>query len=306
MYVDASGYRMSIYRKVWCLRVKIKKRRALNRSYGGDAIIFFFLAILGIFMFLPMVYSVSSALKPLDELWLFPPRFLVSNPTLKNFSDLFTLMSQSWVPFLRYIFNTLLISVVGTGGHVIIASLCAYALAKGYFIGSKVIFQVIVLSLMFSGAVTAIPNYLIISKLGWIDSYQALIIPAFASSLGLYLMKQFMESMVPDAILDSARIDGSGEWRNFWRIVMPMVKPAWLTLIIFSFQGLWSTGGSVYIYNEKLKTLNYAISQIISGGIARAGVGAAATVVMMILPVLVFVISQSNIVETMATSGMKD
>jgi ABC-type glycerol-3-phosphate transport system permease component len=164
----------------------------------------------------------------------------------------------------------------------------------------------VVMSLMFSGAVTGIPNYLIISKLGWIDTYAALIVPAFASSLGLYLMKQFMETMVPDAILDSARIDGANEWTNFWKIVMPMVKPAWLTLIIFSFQGLWSMGGSIYIYNEKYKTLNYAISQIISGGLARAGAGAAAAVIMMILPVTVFIITQSNIVETMASSGMKE
>ena len=257
-------------------------------------------------MVLPMVYSISSALKPLDELWLFPPRFFARNPTMKNFSDLFTLMAQSWVPFLRYVFNTLLISVLGTGGHVIVASLCAYALAKGNFIGSRILFAVIVMSLMFSGAVTGIPNYLIIAKLGWIDKYAALIVPAFSGSLGLYLMKQFMETMIPDSILDSARIDGANEWTNFWQIVMPMVKPAWLTLIIFSFQGLWGLGGNIYIYKEELKTLNYAISQIISGGLARAGTGAAAAVIMMILPVTVFVVMQSNIVETMATSGMKD
>jgi ABC-type glycerol-3-phosphate transport system permease component len=286
--------------------MKIIKKRALNRSFGGDATIAFFLIIMGIFMALPLVYAISSSLKPLDELWIFPPRFFVQNPTLKNFTDLFTLMSDSWVPFSRYIFNTLFISVSGTVGHVLISSLCAYALSKHDFYGRKIIFSVIVLSLMFSGAVTSIPNYLIISKFGWMNTYLAVIVPAFSGSLGLYLMKQFMDTMIPASILESARLDGAGEFRIFFKIVMPIVKPAWLTLIVFSFQGLWNMGASIYIQDEKLKTINYAISQILAGGIARAGAGAAAAVVMMIMPVLVFVITQSNIVETMASSGIKE
>lgn len=144
------------------------------------------------------------------------------------------------------------------------------------------------------------------SKLHMINTYSALILPAFASSLGLYLMKQFMETSIPDSLLEAARIDGSGEWHTFWRIVMPLVKPAWMTLIIFSFQGLWNTGGNVLIQDEELKTLNYALSQIVSGGIARTGTAAAATIVMMIVPVAVFLVTQSNVVETMSTSGMKD
>ena len=286
--------------------MKLMKKRAMNRSFGGDAAIGLFLLILGAFMALPMVYAISSSLKPLNELWIFPPRFFVQNPTLKNFTDLFTLMSDSWVPFSRYIFNTLFISVTGTFGHVIISSMCAYALSKHDFYGRKIIFSVIVLSLMFSGAVTSIPNYLIISKLGWMNTYFAIIVPAFSGSLGLYLMKQFMDTMIPASILESARLDGAGEFKIFWKIVMPIVKPAWLTLIVFSFQGLWNMGESLYIQDEKLKTINYAISQILAGGIARAGAGAAAAVVMMIMPVTVFVITQSNIVETMASSGIKE
>src|SRR4029453_12116742 len=209
-------------------------------------------------MILPLVYAISNSIKPLEEIWFFPPRFLVNNPTLDNFRDLLAVMSDSWVPFSRYIFNTVFITAVGTAGHVVIASLCAYVLSKHKFPGKGIMFSTVVLSLMFSGVVTQIPNFIIISSLGWIDSYQAIIVPAFASSLGLYLMKQFMDQMIPDAILESARIDGASEWKIFWTIVMPMVKPAWLTLIIFSMQGLWGIGANHFIQSEELKTLNYA------------------------------------------------
>ena len=284
----------------------LRKRPRLNRSLGGNVLIALFLAVLGLFMALPMIYAVCSSLKPLDELWIFPPRFLVRHPTLKNFSDLFTLMAQSWVPFLRYVFNTVLVSVLGTAGHVLIASLAAYALSKHDFYGRSFLFKLVELSLMFSAAVTAIPSYLIMTRLHMINTYWSLILPAFSGSLGLFLMKQFMDSMIPATVLESARLDGAGEWRIFRAIVMPMVKPAWLTLIVFSFQGLWNIGTTTYIYSEKLKTLNYAISQILAGGIARAGAGAAAAVMMMVVPVLVFVVTQSSVIETMSTSGMKE
>ena len=288
----------------------IKKRRhkklRLNRSAGGNITIDIFLTVIGIFMFLPMVYAVSNSIKPLSELWIYPPKFFAQNPTLSNFTDLFTLMGDSWVPFSRYIGNTVFIAVVGTGGHVLLSSLCAYALAKHDFPGREFIFKTIVLSLMFSGAVTSVPNYLIMSKLRMVNTYWALILPAFCSSLGLYLMKQFMETNIPDALIESAHIDGAGEWKIFWKIVMPLVKPAWLTLIVFVFQGLWGMGANSLIQSEQLKTLNYALSMIAAGGIARTGTAAAAAVVMMAVPIAVFVITQSNIVETVASSGMKD
>ena len=278
----------------------------LNRSAGGDAGITVMLVLLGAFMFLPMVYAIMQALKPLDELWIVPPRFYVVNPTLKNFGDLFRLMSTSWVPFSRYIFNTIMISVIGTTGNLILSSLAAYSLAKIKFPGREFFFQTIVLSLMFNSTVTGICNFIVMTALGWVDTYLAIIIPTFASTLGLYLMKQFMESSVSDAVLESSRLDGASEFRTFLTIAMPMVKPAWLTLIVYSFQGLWNSGTSIYIYSEELKTFNYAISQILAGGIVRAGAGAASTVIMMIVPITVFVITQSNIIETMGSSGMKD
>lgn len=278
----------------------------LNRSVGGDAGIFTFLIIMGAFMFLPMVYVVMQSLKPLDELWMFPPRFYVVNPTFKNFTDLFSLLSDSWVPFSRYIFNTVFITAAGTFGNLVLSSLAAYAISKIPFPGRKGVFWLIQRSLMFTSTVTAIANFLTLSKLGLMDNPFAIIIPAWGSSMGLYLMKQFMDSSISDSVLESARLDGCSEFRTFWTIAMPMVKPAWLTLIIYSFQGLWNTGASPYIYSEQLKTLNYAIGQITAGGIARAGASAAGTVIMMLVPISVFVITQSNIIETMASSGMKD
>lgn len=289
------------------VRLKLHRSKSgIKRSYFVDFGVYLFLLLFGLFMMLPMVYAVSNAIKPLEEIWYFPPRFLVGNPTLDNFRDLLVVMSDSWVPFSRYMFNTVFITAAGTLGHVVLASLCAYVLSKHNFPGKGLLFSMVVLSLMFSSVVTQIPNFIIIASLGWIDSYQALIVPAFASSLGLYLMKQFMDQMIPDAVLESARMDGASEWKIFWRIVMPMVKPAWLTLIIFSIQGLWGIGANHFIQSEELKTLNYALSQILAGGIARTGTGSAAAVLMMIVPIIVFIISQSKIIETMSASGMKE
>ena len=287
------------------LRIK-KGTHALNRSLGGDVAINTILIIFGAFMFIPMFYAIIQSLKPLDELWVFPPRFFVVNPTMKNYGDLFRLMSTSWVPFSRYIFNTILISAVGTFGNLVLSSLSAYALKKIKFPGNDLLFRIVTLSLMFNATVTGITNFLTMSALGWVDTYLAIIVPTFCSTLGLYLMGQFIESSIPDSTIESARLDGAGELKTYWYIAMPMVKPAWLTLIIFSFQGLWNYGASIYIQSEQLKTFSYAIGQVLAGGIVRAGAGAASTVIMMVVPITVFVVSQSNIIETMASSGMKD
>ena len=277
----------------------------LNRSSFGNGVILFFLFIFALLMSLPLVYSVSTSLKPFDELWVFPPRFIVQNPTLKNFTELFSLVGDTWVPFSRYIFNTVIIAVVGTTGHVLLASMCAYAIAKLPFVGKKLCFNMVVLSLMFSGAVTGIPSYFVMHTLGWVNSYLVYIVPAFASSLGLYLMKQFMVQ-IPDSLIEAAKIDGAGDFRIFGSIIMPNVKPAWLTLALLSFQGLWNGTNSTYIFSEEMKNLPTALNQIASGGIARAGASAAVTVIMMIVPILFFIISQSSIMETMASSGLKD
>jgi ABC-type glycerol-3-phosphate transport system permease component len=279
--------------------------KKLNRSFTVTFLMFVFLALFGAFMALPLVYAVNNAFKPLDELFIFPPRFFVRNPTFDNFFDLVALMGNSWVPLSRYITNTLLITIIGTVGHILLASAAAYPLAKYRFFGSKMIFSVVVLSLMFSPHVTAIPNYMVMSWLGWINTHASIIVPSLAFPLGLFLMKQFMEQ-IPNALLEAAKIDGANEYRIFWSVVMPNVKPAWLTLMILQFPMLWGTDGGNFIYSENLKTLHYALGQIIQGGIARAGVGAAVALFLMIVPITLFIISQSSVMQTMANSGIKD
>ena len=244
-------------------RRRRQKKLYLNRSLGGNLAIVVMMTLVGLFMALPLVYSICSALKPLDELWMYPPRFFVENPTVKNFSDLFEMMSDSWVPFSRYLFNTLFVAVVGTAGHVIVASLCAYALAKHHFPGQNLIFRIIVLSLMFSTAVTQVPSFLIMTKLHMINTFSALILPAFASSLGLYLMKQFMER-IPMPLIESARIDGATQFQIFFRIVMPQVKPAWMTLTLFTFQSVWAQQPLNMVFDENLKLLNMAFTNVIA------------------------------------------
>lgn len=284
------------------LALRLRDKR-LNRSTAGDIFIFTVLGISAAFMSLPLVYAVCNAFKPLNELFLFPPQFFVRNPTLDNFRDLFMLMGQSWVPFSRYISNTLLITGLGTAGHVLIASMGAYAVSKHVFPGSRLFSEMVVLSLMFAYQVTAVPNYIIMSRLGWINTHLSMIVPAWGMSLGFFLMSKFMVQ-VPDELLEAARIDGAGEFRTWWSVVMPIVRPAWLTLIILSFQSLWGDTGGRFIYKEALKTLPYALSQIAAGGLARAGVGAAAGLIMIVIPIVIFVYNQSNIIETMGTSGI--
>lgn len=286
-------------------RKKLIRRRKPNRSVGGDLALYIFLILVACVMVFPIVYAVSSALKPLDELFKFPPTVFPKNPTTDNFTDLFVTMGKSWVTFSRYLFNTVFITFVGTFGHLIIASMGAFVLAKYEFPGGETFFKVVTVAMMFTGYVTQIPNYLILNKLGWIDTYWAIIIPAFASPMGLFLMKQFMEGL-PTSLIEAAKIDGANEWTVFKTIVMPNVKPAWMTLIIFSVQALWNNKASTYIYSEERKTLVYALQQIQSGGIARTGQAAAVLVVVMIVPILIFVFSESQILETMASSGLKE
>lgn len=281
------------------------KRRKPNRSVWGDFFLYLFLAFVALVMAFPIIYAVNSALKPLDELFMFPPRIFAQNPTMDNFSDLFVTMGKSWVTFSRYLFNTVFITAVGTAGHLIVASMGAFVLAKYEFPGGQGFFKLVTVAMMFSGYVTAIPNYLILNALGWIDTYWAIVIPAFASPMGLFLMKQFMEGL-PTSLIEAAKIDGANEWKVFAGIVMPNVKPAWMTLIIFSVQALWNNKAATFIYSEEKKTLVYALQQIQAGGIARTGQGAAVLVVLMIVPIAIFVFSESQILETMASSGLKD
>jgi ABC-type glycerol-3-phosphate transport system permease component len=247
----------------------------------------------------------NNAFKPFDELFRYPPKLFVQNPTTDNFRDLLVLMNNSWVPFSRYLLNTFILVGFGTIGHIILASMAAYPLAKIELPGKKWLFGIVVLALMFNGTVTSIPNYMIISKLGLNNNYLAIILPACASSLGLYLMKQFMEQ-IPDSLLESARLDGAGELRIFLTIVMPNVKPAWVTLAIFQFQAMWANTGSGFLRSEQLKPLQYALYQVAAGGVMRQGAAAVVQLIIALIPITFFLLCQKQVIETMTTSGMKE
>ncbi|MCR4948405.1 MAG: carbohydrate ABC transporter permease [Treponema sp.] len=282
-----------------------KHRRKPNRSVGGDIGIYIFLALCSAMMVFPLLFAISNALKPLDEVLKNPPTVFPRNPTFDNFTDLLITMSQGWVPLSRYIWNTVFITVVGTVGHVVLASMAAYVLAKYRFPGGQLFFRLAVVALMFSVYVTGIPNYLIMCKLHMVDTYWSLILPAIGGSLGLFLMKQFMDGF-PMSLIEAAKIDGASELLIFWKLVMPNVKPAWLTISIFSIQNLWNNAQVQYIYTESKKMLRYALDQVALGGIARQGQQNAVIVFTMLVPIVFFIFSQSQIMETMATSGLKD
>ncbi|BCJ93170.1 ABC transporter permease [Anaerocolumna cellulosilytica] len=285
-------------------KLRARKLRRRNRSLMGDMGLTLVLAFFGLFSLFPLIFTVVNAFKPLSEIFIIPPKMTVENPTLNNFFDLATIVESFNVPLSRYIFNTGMITFLGTFGTVLLGSMAAFPLAKYTFPGSKAMSNIIVYALMFNASVTAIPNYLIMSRLGLIDTYWAVILPAVGSTLGLYLMKNFMVQ-IPDEMLEAAKIDGAGEFKIYWSVVMPLCKPAWITLVILSFQQMWGTTGGVFIYTEELKPVTYVLQQLVSGGISRTGVSSAISFIMLLVPVSVFVLSQSNVIETMATSGVK-
>lgn len=286
------------------MRVK-KSRKKYGGSRGGDIAIFIFLALVGVFMLFPIYLSVIQSIKPTQELFLFPPKLYAIAPTSQNFVDLLNTASNMWVPFSRYIFNSVLVAVVVTACQILFSSSAAYVLAKGVFPGKRVLNKIIELALLFTSSVMFIMQYMVMAFLGLIDTYLAITLPYIATPMGLFLMRQFM-GQIPDAIIEAAKLDGAGHLRTCWQIVMPNVKPAIMTLMIFAFQGAWQVTGYSFIYSEELKPLPTVMSQISSAGIARAGVAAAAVVITMIPPIVIFFFCQSNVMETMASSGLKD
>ena len=274
------------------------------RSRGGDTAVFLILIIVGLFMILPFVYAIVQSLKPTEEIFAYPPKFFVRNPTFDNYKILSQLVDSLWIPFGRYFINSTIVTLIGTGANLLLSSMAAFAFAKYNFPGNKWMFSLVVAALLFSGTVTALPQYIIMSGLGLINTLFAVIIPAAATPLGLFLMKNFMVQ-IPDTVIEAATIDGAGILRIYYKICMPLVKPAALTLIIFSFQGLWNSTGGSYIYEEAWKLLPTVLNDVASAGIARVGSASAASVLMMIPPCVLFIFTQSRIVETMAFSGIK-
>lgn len=284
-------------------RIRIKKQ--LNRSHFGNFSVLLMLVLVGMFMGLPLYYNIIQAFKPVEERFIFPPRFYVVNPTWVNFTQLFQLVSDLTVPFSRYLFNSIFVSLVSTTAGVLMGAMAAYPFAKKKFPGKDMLWRLIMLTLLFSGGVTALPAYIVKAKLGLINTYWVLILPSLASTLHMFLLRQFM-LQIPDVLLDAAKIDGAGDLRIFLNVVMPNVKPAWMTVMVLSFTNIWNTGSAGVIFKEELKLLPTALSQISAGGIARSGAAAAAAVLLMIPPIVSFVLNQSKMLQTMAHSGIKD
>ncbi len=279
--------------------------KQVGKSWKNDIGIFLFLTILGLFMLAPIYIAIVSSLKPVNEIFIMPPRLYAMDPTLDNFKDLFVVANNSWVPFSRNVFNSIFVTVAATLFHVVFACMAGFILAKCRFPGCRTINKIIVIALLFNSQVTYIMQYIVMANLGMINTYSALIFPLIASTMGLYLMIQSV-GQIPDAMIEAAKVDGASLMRICWGIVMPNSKPALMTIIIFQFQAAWNSNGGSLVYDEALKTIPTVVQQIAAAGMARQGAIAASAVVLMIPPLAIFIAAQSNVMETMAHAGMKD
>ncbi len=277
-----------------------------TRNKFGNIMYFVILFAAGIFSLLPMIYCVVTSFKPLDELLVFPPTLVtVKRPTIANYLALPDLISSLSVPLSRYVFNSVFIAVVGTVLCVLFSAMSAFVLSKTDIKHKGLIFTIIQFALLFNSYTLAIPQYIIYSTLGAINTYFVYLLPTLASSMGVFLMKQYMDGYVPDALIEAAHIDGADWFQIFGKIILPIIKPCVLTLTLFTFLGLWNVGSAGTIFSEQLKTLPTVMSTIATGGLARTGSSMAVSVIMMIPPILVYLISQSSIKETMGSAGIK-
>lgn len=286
------------------MKLKASNKQA-GRKIGGTVCIFLFLLILGLFMALPIYLAVVMSIKPVEELFIFPPKLYAIEPTLENFGDMFAVLKSNQVPFSRYVFNSVFVTITVTVAQCVFGSMAAFVLAKCRFPGSKFLNSIIVIALLYQSNVIYIMQYIVMAELNMIDTYMALIFPSIASPMGLFLMRQSI-GQVPDAMIDAAKVDGAGLFRICWQIVMPNQKPALMTLIIFAFQAAWNIQAGSVVFNEAYKTLPTVVQQAATSGLARAGVAMAAAVFMLVPPIVVFMIAQKNVIETMAHSGIKE
>ena len=282
----------------------------MNRHKFSVKWLFTYAVMLGLVVFtsLPFIFLVSTAFKPLNELTLFPPTFLVRRPTFSNFVDLVSSFDASSVPFTRFLFNSIFTTVASVVGVVLISTLGAYAIEKLRMPGHKLIFKLVIWGLMFSPPAAQIPIYIVMTELGLRNTYWALIIPGLATPMYFFLVKQFM-TQVPDSFIESARIDGAGEWKIFFTIIMPMTRSAWATVTVFAFIANWnnSSGSVIYITDQALRTLPFALATINdpSMGLGRLGAAAAASLLTTLPVVVVFLVMQSKVINAMAFSGIK-
>ena len=285
-------------------RMKASNKQA-GKKAGGTVFIFILLFVLGAFMILPIYLTLVMSVKPVEELFVFPPKLYTLNPTLDNFKDMFDTLNEMWVPFSRYVFNSGFVTAAVTVSQCVFSAMAAFVLAKYKFPGSRFLNSVIIIALLYQSNVIYIMQYIVMNKLHLINTYWALILPSVASPICVFLMRQSI-SQLPDSIIESAKVDGAGAFTICWKIVMPNQKPALMTLIIFAFQAAWNIQGGSFVYDESLKTLPTVVQQAAESGLARAGVAMASSVFMLLPPVIIFMAAQKYVIETMAYSGIKE
>lgn len=279
------------------------------KGFHRSQIKFFLILIpMAVFMALPIVYIFSTAFKPINELFAWPPRFIVYEPTTKNFVQLFNQPSTTGVPMTRYLFNSVVVAIIVVFASIFVSSLAGYALSKLKFKMKKVLMTLNNIAIIFVGASVVIPRYLVIEKLGLVDNYLVHILPGLAIPVGLFLIKQFIDQ-IPNELIEAAKIDGASELDIYFNIILPLIKPALATIAIVSFQGVWNNTeiSTIYIHNESLKTFAFYMSTLTTqaNSVAGQGMAAAGSLVMFIPNLIIFIFLQKNVMDTMAHSGMK-
>ncbi len=260
------------------------------------------------FMLLPIIFIFNHAFKPMDELFAYPPRFFAKQPTWDNFRNLFRASQISSIPISRYIFNSVVVTVIVLILSILISTMAAFVLSKKQFRSKKLLLEINNVALMFVATAVTIPRYLIVETLGITDTVWAHILPLLVMPVGLFLVKQFIDQ-VPDTLIEAAVIDGATDWQIYRRIILPLIKPAIATLAILSFQTVWNNleTSQLYVNTDSLRTLAFYMNTLASQSnvVAGQGIAAAASLIMFVPNLVLFIIFQSNVMNTMSTSGIK-
>lgn len=279
------------------------------KGFQKDQVKFYIVLIpLALFMALPIVYIINHAFKPLSELYAFPPKFIVENPTIDNFTDLAKVSSESMVSVGRYALNSFLVTFFVVALNILVGSMAGFALSKLEFKGKKLLFEINTISMMFVPAAVLIPRYLVIDKIGIMDTYFAHTLPLVAMPVGMFLVKQFIDQ-VPNELMEAAVVDGAGKFTVYRKVILPLIKPAIATTCILSFQQVWGNieTSSMFTSRESMRTLAFYMSTLVNANatVAGQGIAAAASLIMFLPNILLFVILQSQVMNTMAHSGIK-
>ncbi|MFH5182615.1 carbohydrate ABC transporter permease [Paenibacillus sp. TAB 01] len=283
--------------------------KRLVRVDGFQLILIVVLSVLAAFMLLPIVYIINHALKPYHELFVYPPNFIVREPTLQNFNELMLVAANSTVPLSRYLFNSTVITAAAVIGVTLVSAMCAYPISKHKFPGHRYVFALIILTLMFAPEVMQIPRYLVVSHMGIMNTYWGHVLPLLAMPVGVFLLKQFIDQL-PNELLEAAKIDGAGEVRIFLRIVIPVCMPAVATVAILTFQNAWGNveTSSLFMQDDEMKNFPFFLTTLTNNQaniVARQGAAAAAALIMFVPNLLIFLFLQGKVIATMAHSGIK-